>query len=151
PNATEKLPMKILDAYKLAAGLHAGQMDKAGCPYIEHLSRVFLRVSERGGDRDQQIAALLHDVIEDERATADQLLQAGVPGAAVDLVLILTKVETQSYPEYVAGVKAHAKAVLVKRCDLEDNSDPERLALLGEEVAGRLRRKYGQALELLAD
>jgi len=47
--------MKILHAYQLAASLHAGQADKAGRPYIEHLSRVFLRVLEAGGDRDQQI------------------------------------------------------------------------------------------------
>ncbi|MEJ7029191.1 hypothetical protein, partial [Ralstonia solanacearum] len=40
---------------------------------------------------------------------------------------------------------------LVKRCDLEDNSDPERLALLDMETAERLRTKYGQALKLLDD
>ena len=42
--------MKLLDAYKLAATLHAGQVDKGGRPYIEHLSRVFIRVLEQGGE-----------------------------------------------------------------------------------------------------
>jgi len=142
--------MKILDAYKLAATLHADQMDKAGRPYIEHLSRVFLRVCELGGDRDQQIAALLHDSVEDGKATADSLVIAGVPPTAVGLVLVLTKDERRSYADYVRGVKVHEKAVLVKRCDLEDNSDPERLAQLDEDVASRLRVKYEQARALLA-
>jgi len=142
--------MKILDAYKLAATLHADQMDKAGRPYIEHLSRVCRRVCELGGDRDQQIAALLHDSVEDGKATADSLVIAGVPPTAVGLVLVLTKDERRSYADYVRGVKVHEKAVLVKRCDLEDNSDPERLAQLDEDVASRLRVKYEQARALLA-
>lgn len=142
--------MKILDAYKLAAGLHAGQTDKAGRPYIEHLSRVLIRVCELGGDRIQQIAALLHDAIEDDKATAAQLLEEGVPQAAVDLVLVLTKPQGQPYAEYVAGVLSHPKAVLVKRCDLDDNFDPQRLAMLDADMAERLGRKYSRAVELLA-
>lgn len=141
--------MKTLDAYKLAANLHIGQLDKAGRPYIEHLSRVFLRVCEREGDRDQQIAALLHDALEDGKATADGLLQAGVPRASVALVLALTKEKQQSYEDYVRGVKANEKAVLVKFCDLDDNSDPERLAQLDTDTAARLRKKYQMARELL--
>ena len=142
--------MKILDAYTLAANLHAGQVDKAGRPYIEHLSRVFLRVCERGGNRDQQIAALLHDSLEDGKATAQGLLQAGVPYASVVLVQALTKEKQQSYEDYVLSVKAHERAVLVKCCDLDDNSDQERLAQLEPELAVRLRNKYQMARALLA-
>ena len=36
--------MDILRAYKIACQLHAGQTDKAGRPYIEHLTRVMLTV-----------------------------------------------------------------------------------------------------------
>ena len=141
--------MKILEAFKLAATLTAGQVDKAGRPYIEHLTRVFLRVCEAGGDRIQQIAALLHDAIEDGRASTDDLLKAGVPREAVRLVLILTKETGQTYASYVLGVKAHEPAILVKLCDLADNSDPERLALLDAATADRLRTKYDQARALL--
>lgn len=42
-------PLNILQGYQLAASLHSGQKDKSGRPYIEHLSRVFLRVVEAGG------------------------------------------------------------------------------------------------------
>lgn len=143
--------MNILDAYKIAATLHAGQVDKAGRPYIEHLSRVFLRVLELGGDRDQQIAALLHDAIEDGKATTEGLLGTGVPRGAVRLVLVLTKDGHQRYEDYLLGVKADERALLVKRCDLADNSDPERLAQLGEQVASRLRSKYEQAFAVLSN
>ena len=60
----EAITMKTLDAYKLTATVHACQVDKAGRPYIENLSSVFVRGLEKGGDRGQQVAALLHDAIE---------------------------------------------------------------------------------------
>ncbi|WP_081084511.1 HD domain-containing protein [Burkholderia territorii] len=141
--------MKILDAYRLAARLHAGQTDKVGRPYIEHLTRVFLRVCERGGSREQRIASLLHDVVEDGKATPAELLAEGVPQGAVEIIMVLTKLPHETYVEYVLRVKLHAKAVPVKHCDLEDNSDPERLALLDDDMAARLQKKYEQALSSL--
>jgi len=142
--------MKLLDAYRLAAKLHSGQIDKTGRPYIEHLSRVFIRVLEQGGDRYQQIAALLHDAIEDGHATEDSLLEMGVPRAAVDLVAVLTRRKGQSYPEYIRAVLSRDRAVLIKRCDLADNLDEGRLNLVEPQEAQRLRSKYGDALAILA-
>jgi len=142
--------MKLLDAYRLAAELHSGQIDKTGRPYIEHLSRVFIRVLEQGGDRYQQIAALLHDAIEDGHATEDSLLEMGVPRAAVDLVAVLTRRKGQSYPEYIRAVLSRDRAVLIKRCDLADNLDEGRLNLVEPQEAQRLRSKYGDALAILA-
>lgn len=95
PSSAE--PMKILDAFNLAATLHAGITDKAGRPYIEHLGRVFLRVIDAGGSRDQQVAALLHDAIEDGLITNEGLIQAGVPEIAIELINALTKKDGQSY------------------------------------------------------
>lgn len=141
--------MKLLDAYKLAATLHAGQVDKAGRPYIEHLSRVFIRVLEQGGERGQQIAALLHDAIEDGHATEETLLAMGVPSPAVDLIVVLTRREGQSYPDYIRGMLNRERAVLVKRCDLADNLDEERLKVLTPQVSQRLKAKYGGALSIL--
>lgn len=142
--------MKILNAFKLAATLHAGQEDKVGRPYIEHLSRVFVRVIEQGGDRDQQLAALLHDAIEDGHVSEEGLLQAGVPWAAVELIAVLTRRPGQSYADYIQSILKREKAILIKRCDLADNLDGERLSLLNVEVADRLRSKYGSALSVLA-
>lgn len=142
--------MKLLDAYKLAATLHAGQVDKAGRPYISHLSRVFVRVLEQGGDRDQQVAAFLHDAIEDGHATEDSLLLMGVPRSAVDLIAVLTRREGQSYSDYISGMLNRERAVFVKRCDLADNLDEERLKVLDPKVSERLKSKYGAALSILA-
>jgi (p)ppGpp synthase/HD superfamily hydrolase len=78
--------MNTLEAYQLASKLHTGQVDQSGRPYIEHLTRVFLRVQAAGGDQDQQIAALLHDAIEDGKTSAAQLTWLGVPSDALDLI-----------------------------------------------------------------
>jgi (p)ppGpp synthase/HD superfamily hydrolase len=141
--------MDILRAYKIACQLHAGQTDKAGRPYIEHLTRVLLRVQMDGGDRFQQIAALLHDSIEDEKTTADELLALGVPSEAVVLVQALTKREEQSYEDYLRGLIGRYRVVTVKMADLDDNSDPERLELLPERQRMRLQAKYAQAWDIL--
>ena len=141
--------MDILRAYKIACQLHAGQTDKAGRPYIEHLTRVLLRVQMDGGDRFQQIAALLHDSIEDEKTTADELLALGVPSEAVVLVQALTKRDEQSYEDYLRGLIGLDRVLTVKMADLDDNSDPERLELLPERQRMRLQAKYAQAWDIL--
>lgn len=141
--------MTALEAYKLAATLHRGQVDKAGHPYIEHLTRVFLSVCSRGGDLDQQVASLLHDAIEDGKTDAEGLLRAGVSAASVDIISTLTKTDGQSYADYLSRTKSHEKAVLVKVCDVLDNADPERLAKLPDNVSLRLRNKYAAALSFL--
>lgn len=141
--------MLILEAFQIAAQLHAGQVDAAGRPYIEHLVRVFLRTLAGGGDRDQQIASLLHDAIEDGKTTAAKLLELGVPQGSVDLVVILDR-GSRTYLQYIQDVKMFPRAVLIKLADLEDNSDPARLALLPPATAARLSAKYAAAFEELS-
>lgn len=141
--------MDILRAYKIACQLHAGQTDKAGRPYIEHLTRVMLTVQMDGGDRFQQIAALLHDSIEDEKTTAEELLALGVPSEAVVLVQTLAKRKDQSYEDYLRGLSGSCRVLPVKMADLDDNSDPERLELLPERQRMRLQAKYAQAWDIL--
>jgi (p)ppGpp synthase/HD superfamily hydrolase len=54
-------------ALAFATRLHAGQTRKqTDIPYISHLIGVAAIVLEYGGNRDQAIAALLHDAIEDQ-------------------------------------------------------------------------------------
>ena len=141
--------MTIFEAYQLAVRLHGQHVDKAGRPYIEHLTRVFLRVQERGGDDFQQIAALLHDAVEDGKVTAQQLAWLGVPAEARELILVLTKSTNQSYGDYLNQVKSSPKALMVKLADIEDNSDLVRLAALPTSVSSRLRRKYTEAIQHL--
>lgn len=142
--------MELLDAYQLACRLHIGQVDKAGRPYIEHLTRVMLRVQAAGGGVTQQIASLLHNSIEDGKVTVEQLRAMGVPNDAVELVVVLSKRHDQKYEDYLATVKCNPQALLVKLADLDDNGDPARLAALPEAVAQRLSTKYQGAKRFLA-
>jgi (p)ppGpp synthase/HD superfamily hydrolase len=48
-------------AIAIAAEAHAGQVDKAGAPYVLHPLRMMLRMSSI----DERIVAALHDVCED--------------------------------------------------------------------------------------
>lgn len=142
--------MKVLDAALLAAQLHEGQVDKAGQPYILHCLRVASAVARQGGDEDQQIAALLHDVVEDKRALLADLLEAGVPARAVYLIAMLSRSPGQPYGAYLQRVRLDRDAMLIKRCDLADNMDRSRLMLLPERDASRLLLKYNEAMEILA-
>jgi len=61
-----KLGDRFGKAFLFAAEKHAQQTrKKTGVPYISHLMSVAALVLEAGGDEEQAIAALLHDVVED--------------------------------------------------------------------------------------
>lgn len=141
--------MDLIEAFQLAADLHVGQVDKAGRPYIEHLTRVMLHAQATGCDLEQQMAALLHDSIEDGHTTAKELLERGVPAGAVALVQTLTKPAEVSYDTYLDAVCANPRAVSVKLVDFFDNRDEARLALLPQREAERLRQKYDRAARRL--
>ena len=67
-NETERAEFhpQFESALSFATRLHARQVRKeTDIPYISHLIAVAGLVLENGGDRDQAIAALLHDAIED--------------------------------------------------------------------------------------
>ena len=53
-------------AIEIAARAHAGQVDKAGEPYIFHPLRLMLSLS----GVHAQMAAVLHDVVEDTSITS---------------------------------------------------------------------------------
>lgn len=132
----------VSDADELAARLHAGQVDKAGLPYIEHPRAVERLAAGLGGGTDQRIAALLHDVVEDTDCTVEQLAEHGVPEPAVRIVQTMTRRGGEDYSSYLARVVAEPTAVLVKAADVLHNSDPDRLAGLDRATADRLRSKY---------
>ena len=58
--------MRVSDALLFATGAHGDQRRKyTGEPYIIHPIEVMMLVRQYGGDETMQIAALLHDVVED--------------------------------------------------------------------------------------
>lgn len=61
------LEERFLEAFRYALDKHRTQRRKGSdIPYIAHLMSVSSIVLEAGGDEDQAIAALLHDVVEDQ-------------------------------------------------------------------------------------
>jgi len=64
--STPKLGPRFEDALVFATQKHSGQTRKSSnVPYVAHVLSVAALVLEAGGDEDQAIAALLHDVVED--------------------------------------------------------------------------------------
>lgn len=138
-------------ALAIARGAHAGQVDKSGHAYIEHPVRVAKRVRRRNPDSSAGVvaAALLHDVLEDTELTRADLIAQGIPADVVDDVEAVTKRSGEPAEEYFARVRARAGARAVKYADIEDNTDPERLAQLDEATRERLTAKYARSLQLL--
>jgi (p)ppGpp synthase/HD superfamily hydrolase len=57
---------RLLEALRFALGKHGDQTRKGtAIPYASHLLQVAGLVLEHGGDTDQAVAGLLHDVVED--------------------------------------------------------------------------------------
>lgn len=132
-------------AEQLARAVHAGQTDKAYEPYVSHTERVARYTRVLGGGPDEQMAAWLHDVVEDTCLGADDLLSLGCPIDVLTMVLLLTRKKGQTSEDYYAAIKEHPGALRVKHADLLDNTDHERLARLDVGVRDRLREKYAKA------
>lgn len=140
----------VIDRARIAArAAHAGQTDKAGRPYFEHPARVAARAFDAGCDDEVMAAAYLHDVIEDTALTVEDLYRMGFSPRVVRIVTAVTKVKGEPYYAAIQRACADPDARLVKWCDVMDNSDPARLALLDEATQDRLRHKYRKAREAL--
>ena len=136
---------KLLDnAAVICVTKHRGQRDKMGCAYFQHPMRVAMRCSTD----DEKIVALLHDTIEDTDVSADYLLSEGFPRHIVDAVLSVTKIDGESYEDFVARAKANPIGRVVKIHDLEDNLDVMRLDEVTSDMAVRYT-KYLKALRFL--
>ncbi len=88
---TEKIDKDTMStiekAIALAARKHAGQKDKGQQPYIFHPLRLMFKVKTS----EQQIVAVLHDILEDTDTTVVDLISLGFSQEIVDAILALTK------------------------------------------------------------
>lgn len=135
----------LADAVALATSAHEGQVDKSGRPYIGHPLRVMASVE----GEHAQMAAVLHDVIEDTPVTAEDLTARGCPSDVVDAVVALSHLPGEPQEDYLRRVAANPLAVTVKRADIADNLSPARTARLDDATRARLEIKYATALRLL--
>ena len=110
-------------AIAIAAEAHTGQVDKAGAPYILHPIRVMLRVTSI----EEQMTAVLHDIVEDTTITLDMLLAEGFPIEVVRAVDALTKRSGETYEAFVARAAMDPIGRSVKLADLAENSDLTRI------------------------
>jgi (p)ppGpp synthase/HD superfamily hydrolase len=124
------------DAIALAVEAHRGQKEKAGQPYILHVLRVMFRLDTE----QEQMAGVLHDLVEDTSYTLDDLRRLGYPESVVVAIDCLTRREDESYEEFVERAGAHPIAQRVKLSDLEDNMDIRRLPAVTERDRERLNR-----------
>lgn len=129
----------VNEAWSLALKAHAGQVDKAGRPYIEHVARVALEVE---GDDEAEAVAWLHDVLEDCPAHAHLVMK--FPPIIAEAVVDLTRTR-HGDAFYYWNIRKNSLALKVKLADIADNSDETRLALLDPATADRLRIKYAKA------
>ncbi|MFI8965664.1 HD domain-containing protein [Streptomyces sp. NPDC053493] len=145
--ATPYLSLAEIEAIAVAA--HAGQTDKAGRPYAEHLRAVADGVRERGGSPAQIAAAWLHDAVEDDALSETWLAGAALPDGTKAMVLALTKRPGEALEDYTRRILATPGALLVKESDLAHNADPDRLAALDAPTRRRLTAKYARVRALL--
>ncbi|MCT9078607.1 HD domain-containing protein [Streptomyces fulvoviolaceus] len=144
---TSQLTLAEVEATARAA--HAGQTDKAGRPYAEHLQTVAEGVRARGGDDEQIAAAWLHDAVEDDALSERWLEEAALSRRTKDIVRAVTKRADEPPKAYAGRILATPGALLVKEADLAHNADPARLAVLDEFTRRRLTEKYARMRALL--
>lgn len=122
-------------------------------PYLYHLDQVDQLVTKTQGrnavdigDRIDNLRAIafLHDVIEDTDTTYEELYESGFNEHVVEAVGMLSKVEGESYEQYIEGVLTNELATVVKLCDTSAN-------LMNSIMEGNVKRinKYSKQIQLL--
>lgn len=109
-------------ATSIAKIAHAGQTYGGQDYFKKHVMGVARRVaSDHSLTYGHIVVALLHDTIEDTAVTADDLLTLGISDRLVDAVQVLTKLDGETYFEYIHRVAFDPFARTVKLADLEEN------------------------------
>ncbi|NUN64306.1 GTP pyrophosphokinase [Pseudanabaena biceps] len=148
PKATfesnSNLEILLALAIKIAHQAHAGQLDKAGKPYIAHPLTVMAQMDTV----ESKIVAVLHDAIEDSALKISDLVRQGFPTYITDEIAAITKVDGEIYEEYIVRVKSNAIARQVKIADVSHNMDLSRIANPTTKDFQRLE-KYQRVLQEL--
>ena len=132
-------------AIEIAVEAHRGQVDKAGCEYVEHP----LRVMASGRTLEEKIVGVLHDVVEDSDWTFARLEAEGFSADVVEALRCVTKLSSdEPYDRFIARIKKNPLAVAVKLNDLTDNMDVRRLPYISDKDVKRLK-KYLKAYKQL--
>ncbi len=132
-------------AIAIAAEAHAGQLDKAGEPYILHPLRVMLALETT----EDRIVGVLHDVVEDNVAWPLAALRAeGFSEAVLEAIDAVSRREGEDYAAFVHRAAQNEIGRRVKIADLADNMDLMRMKTPRPEDHGRMEM-YRMAREIL--
>lgn len=131
-------------AIAIAAEAHAGQVDKAGEPYLLHPLRLMLQMETLA----ERIVAALHDVVEDSDWTIEDLRQEAFSEEILDAIESVTRRNGEAYGAFVARAGTNPIGRNVKLADLRDNSDLRRIPNPTERDLARVR-KYERAIVAL--
>ncbi|MDO8651580.1 MAG: bifunctional (p)ppGpp synthetase/guanosine-3',5'-bis(diphosphate) 3'-pyrophosphohydrolase [Undibacterium sp.] len=143
----------VKEAYRFSDEKHLGQVRKSGEPYISHPIAVAEICAEWKLDVQAIMAALLHDVMEDQDVKKEELIERfGAPVAAlVDGLSKLEKIEFQSHIEAQAenfrkmllAMARDVRVILVKLADRLHN-----MRTLGVMSAEKQRRISRETMEV---
>ena len=132
--------MDYKTALKIATEAHKGQKRWNGDDYITHP----IRVANQFTNEKLKVIAILHDVIEDTKITADDLFNKyELDSESVRDLIYLTKTKNMLYSDYIYNVKRRMISRTIKVADLNDN--------LQDLPKGQRRDKYELALLYLCD
>jgi guanosine-3',5'-bis(diphosphate) 3'-pyrophosphohydrolase len=144
---------KVKEAYRFSDEMHLGQVRKSGEPYISHPIAVAEICAEWKLDAQAIMAALLHDVIEDQDVKKEELIERFGPQVAnlVDGLSKLEKIEFQSLVEAQAenfrkmllAMASDVRVILIKLADRLHN-----MRTLGVMVPAKKRRIAGETMEV---
>lgn len=122
---------RLAEAFNFAATAHARQVRKGTTiPYVSHLMSVSALVLEHGGDEDQAIAGLLHDVIEDCGAGYEPAIRERFGERVARIVRACTDADTQPKPPWQDRKEGYLRylqredteVLLVSACDKLHNA-----------------------------
>ena len=137
--------MNLEKAIQIAVTAHSGVKDRGGKPYILHPLNVMMRVEKE----DENIVAILHDVVEDSDWTFDALRKEGFSEIIIEALKSVTKHnENEDYEKFVKRSMNNRIGRIVKIADLKENLDVSRIRDLNEKDVLRIN-KYKIALKVL--
>ena len=122
-------------AIEIASAAHAGQLDKAGQPYILHPLKVMHYLNTT--DTELMAIAVGHDIVEDTFESIQKghtfLVDTGFSSRVVTGIMACSKVPGETQEQYELRVLSNPDAVKVKMADLRHNTDIRRLKGVTEE------------------
>jgi hypothetical protein len=132
----DKEKQMYINAVNLMLKQHAGQKDKAGKDYYFHP----MRVSMKCNLIESKTVALLHDIVEDTTMTFEKLRIAQFSEEIINGVRAVTRMDGESYADFIERASKDELGHAVKSYDLEDNLNITRLSNIGEKDWHRLNK-----------